>query len=57
MTRKDGRPRSVPVTLPLDPKPWLTPWEDSERAVTDSWAHYRKFSPRPGYSQNREDYA
>ena len=63
MTRKDGTPRSLPTTLGLDPLPW------SHTACGYDWCDDfggrfsfnngigNEFAPRPGYSQNREDYA
>lgn len=54
MSRKDGRPRSVAITLPLDPMPCLDAggWRSSSGHVG-----VKQFGPRPGYSQRTEDYA
>jgi len=61
----------APPSLPLDPHPYVWSWHSpANRARTDT-EMYRKgvnarmvelfsdyvFEPRPGYSQDREDYA
>lgn len=46
-----------PPPLPLDPMPWVyEPYALSE-IEHHHIAHFSRFEPRPGYSQNREDYA
>lgn len=45
-------------TLPLDPKPWVHHYDPKDRAETnDLPGNLRDLKPRPGYSQNPEDYA
>lgn len=49
------------ATAPLDPEPWTVhSWDyGNVRFPREDrcWAGYRSyFEPRPGYSQNREDY-
>lgn len=58
MSRHDGKPRSLPAPLALDPLPWHCPGADDQYRI----AHGRQlecdtFVPRAGYSQNPEDYA
>lgn len=57
MTRKDGRPRSVAITLPLDPLPWLNAAGDRRVTAQPSLPRGWVFQPRAGYSQDRGDYA
>lgn len=54
MTRKDGRPRNLPAPLPLDPMPWRS-YSGHDRSPDQRQPHYT-FHPRPGFSQNEEDY-
>ena len=55
-TRKDGRPRSVAITLPLDPMPYV--WSGTKlRTGIRFHGEAVDFDPRPGYSQRIEDYA
>ena len=56
MTRKDGKPRSLPTTLGLDPLPWNNPYEGRRFADNDFGDIYVHLEPRPGYSQNPADY-
>ena len=61
MTRKDGKPRSLPTTLGLDPLPWSvgSPIDCTElrmAAEPTFPAEWVDFDPRPGYSQNPADY-
>lgn len=60
--RKDGRPRSLPAPLALDPMPWSVGDPRDGRALRSATeetgpVEWCDFDPRPGYSQNREDYA
>lgn len=63
--RKDGRPRNLPAPLALDPLPYVTYANERRTDVrsaewdiqSDGYTEYvRVLDPRPGYSQNREDY-
>ncbi|MDL5351147.1 hypothetical protein [Microbacterium sp. zg-YB36] len=48
-------PEAEPAeALPLDPEPWasLDGWRWDRNPIGDNY-----FAPRPGYSQNKEDYA
>jgi len=41
----------------LDPKPWVHHYDSTDRSVSDDLpGSLRDFAPRPGYSQNRDDY-
>lgn len=55
MSRKDGKPRILPQPLTLDPLPMLDALAGRRFACADEALGY-VFWPRPGYSQNPEDY-